>query len=182
MFKVLAPGSVTINIAGSSVVLQTSDNTNQVTTRTGAVFNLQSGFENRVAHRPDGRAYYFTGDKKYYIPNLLVRNCIIVRNGTGTDFLSSNAEMDVFSDGGTAHCPYENEAGLNFVRENGDPTVWLVHGDGTKQHVGSLCVADAYTTAIKKYHVFVVPSGETAGHRQTSDWFASSANCNSLPG
>jgi hypothetical protein len=181
-FKVLTSGAATVNAGPSSVVVTTATNTDQVGTRTGATLTLQSGFENRVAHRPDGRSYYFTGSNRYYISNPSVRNCVIIRNNTGTDFLSSDGEIDAFTDAALAHCPYEKESGLNFVKESSSPTVWLVHADGTKQHAGSLCVVDPFTTVLKKFHVFIVPDGETGGHVQTSDWFASGSNCAVLPG
>ncbi|HET9411393.1 MAG TPA: hypothetical protein VFO38_00905, partial [Candidatus Saccharimonadales bacterium] len=74
------------------------------------------------------------------------------------------------------------EVGLNFVQEIGSPTVWLVRAGGTKQHVGSLCVSDPYTTQLKKFHVWTVPAGETAGHVQTADFWAGGPACAALPG
>jgi surface antigen len=146
----------------------------------GAAINC--GFENRIVVRPNGQAYYVKQSKLNAIANPAVRNCIQVREGTGTPVSVSDQLVNSYADSGTpAHCTYEDEPGLNFVKENGDPAVWLVHADGTKQHVGSLCVSDPYTTVLKKFHVFTVPTGETAGHRQTSDWFASGDACAALP-
>jgi hypothetical protein len=182
-FKVLAPGTTSVTVDNASVVLQTSNSTDQVGTRTGSNLTLVTGFENRVAHRPNGQAYYFKVDKRYYIPNPAVRNCVMVRYNTGTDFLTSDAEVNAFTDGGqTAHCPYELETGLNFVREQSSTTVWKVNANGSKQHVGSLCVVDPYTTVLKKFHIFIVPDGETLGHVVGADWFASGSNCVALPG
>jgi hypothetical protein len=107
-FKVLAPGTTTVTVDNTSQVLATSDNTDQLGTRTGASLTLINGFNNRVAHRPNGQAFYFKIDKRYYLPNPSVRNCVMVRYGTGPDFLTSDAEVNGFTDGGqTAHCPYE---------------------------------------------------------------------------
>jgi hypothetical protein len=182
-FKVLAPATTNFSVDNSSVVLQTSDSNDQVGTRTGASLTLINGFNNRVAHRPNGQAFYFKIDKRFYIPNPSVRNCVMVRYNTGPDFLTSDAEVNGFTDGGqTAHCPYELETGLNFVREQHSSTVWKVNSDGSKQHVGSLCVTDPYTTVLKKFHVFIVPDGETGGHLVGADWFASGSNCAALPG
>jgi hypothetical protein len=182
-FKVLAPATTTFDVDPSSQVLASSNSTDQVGTRTGASMTLINGFNNRVAHRPNGQAFYFKVDKRYYLPNPSVRNCVMVRYGTGTDFLTSDAEVNSFTDGGqTAHCPYELETGLNFVKETSSPTIWKVNSDGSKQHVGSLCVVDPFTTVLKKFHVFTVPDGETGGHLVGADWFASGANCSALPG
>jgi hypothetical protein len=182
-FKVLATGTANITINGSSVVVTHDDNVDQIGTKTGSTFTLQSAFENRVAHRPDGRGYYFSQNERYSIPNPAVRNCIMVRNSTGEDFLTSDAEVDSFADAGAAaHCPYEKEPGLNFLKENDAPTIWLVNADGTKQHVGSLCVNDPFTTVLKKFHVFIVPASELAGHVVGPDWFASGSACAALPG
>jgi hypothetical protein len=184
-FKVLAPGTTTVSVDNSSVVLATSDNTDQVGTRTGSNLTLITGFENRVAHRANGQAFYFKVDKRFYIPNPAVRNCVMTRYGTGPDFLTSDAEIfGLFTDGGqTAHCPYETELGLNFVKESTSPTIWLVHADGSKQHVGSLCVSDPFTTVLKKFHVFTVPNGETWGHIEDPNvWWATGSLCAALPG
>jgi hypothetical protein len=145
--------------------------------------SINCGLENRIIVRPNGQAYFVKQSKLSAIANPAVRNCIQAREGTGAPISVSDQLTSSYADSGApAHCTYEDEPGLNFVRENGDPTVWLVHADGTKQHAGSLCVVDPFTTTLKKFHVFTVPSGETAGHRQTSDWFANSDSCNTLPG
>lgn len=137
---------------------------------------LNCGFENRII-RVGTSDYYVSQGSSYLIQNAAIENCIVVRKGTGqpvpVDMTTSNAY--VLRE--PAHCTYEQEPGLNFVRETGTTTVWLVNADGTKQHVGSLC-----NIAGKKYQVFEVPHGETGGHRQTSDWFASADNCAALPG
>jgi surface antigen len=144
---------------------------------------INCSLEKKIVIRPDGRTYYISASKLYSIANPAIRDCISVRSATGSPINTSDATVNSYTNSGiAAHCTYEDEPGLNFVRENHDPTVWLVRPDGTKQHVGSLCVADAYITTLKKYHVFTVPAGETAGHRQTSDWFANPTDCNNLPG
>jgi surface antigen len=143
---------------------------------------LACNYEHRIVVRPNGQAYYIKQSKLYAIANPAVRDCIAVREGTGAPVSASDQTVDSYiNSGAAAHCTYEDEPGLNFVRENNDPTVWLVHADGTKQHAGSLCASDAYTTTLKKFHVFTVPAGETAGHRQTPDWFASGDACAALP-
>jgi len=141
------------------------------------------GTDNRILVRPDGRAYYISANTAYPIGTPAIRDCIAVRRGAGAWTYSTDAIINAFTQTATStYCNYEQEPGLNFVRENGDPTVWLVHADGTKQHVGGLCVVDPYTTVLKKFHVFIVPVGETAGHRQTTDFFGSPQICGQLPG
>jgi surface antigen len=144
---------------------------------------LSCNYENRIVVRPNGQAYFIKQSKLFVIGNPAIRDCIIAREHTGAPTSTSDQTIDSYVNSGLpAHCAYEDEPGLNFVKENNDPTVWLVHADGTKQHVGSLCVSDAFTTTLKRFHVFTVPAGETAGHRKTADWFASPTDCNNLPG
>jgi hypothetical protein len=144
---------------------------------------INCGLENRIVVRPDGRAYYISASKLFYIANPAVRNCVSARNNAGAPVSVSDSTVNSYADSGKpAHCAYENEPGLNFVKEQSDPTIWLVRANGIKQHVGSLCVSDAFTTVLKKFHVFTVPNGETAGHIQGPDWWATGADCNNLPG
>lgn len=143
---------------------------------------MTCAFENRVFHRPDGRAYYVEGGRKHSIGTPAVRDCISVRKGAGQDIEVANTTADQYVDSSLAYCPYEQEPGLNFVQENGDPTVWLVNSDGTKRHVGQNCVVDPYTTQHKKFRIHIVPQGETAGHTKTSDFFGNPTNCGQLPG
>lgn len=138
-------------------------------------------FENKILARPDGRAYYVEGGRSHYIGNAAVRDCITGRRGTGSWVGVANSTVDSYVPSTPAYCNYEGEAGLNFVQEQGDPTVWLVRANGIKQHVGSLCVSDPYTTGLKNYHVWTVPSGETAGHTVGADFWASGAACDELP-
>jgi len=138
-------------------------------------------YENRIVARPDGRAYHLEGGRSHSIGNAAIRDCIAVRKGTGQWVSASNAQIDSYTPSTNAYCNYESEPGLNFVQEQGDPTVWVVRADGTKQHAGSLCVPDPYTTSLKNYRVHQVPVGETAGHTQGPDFWATGAICDALP-
>jgi hypothetical protein len=139
-------------------------------------------YENRIFHRSDGQAYYIESGRKHPIANPAVRNCISVRYNVGNDVGVSDTTANSYIDSTPAHCPYETEAGLNFVQESGDSTVWLVNPDGTKRHVGKNCVVDPYTTNLKKFRIFSVPKGETAGHTQTIDFYGNPTSCGQLPG
>lgn len=133
-------------------------------------------YEGRIIRLGD-EDYFVSGGKKLHIDNGMIEKCILGRGHPDPPVSVSDAVANSYPTGLSAHCLYEQEPGVNFVREVGDLTVWLVHADGTKQHVGTTCAGSA-----KKYQVFEVPPGETAGHRQTTDWFASDANCAALPG
>lgn len=124
---------------------------------------------------------YVSGNVRRPVQNAAIRDCLAVRAGAGQPGTASSLLWNNYPSGSNARCPYETEPGLNFVRENGDPTVWLVQAGGIKRHVGSLCVSDASTTNLKQFHVFVVPRGETGGHVVGPDWFASDAACAALP-
>lgn len=140
-------------------------------------------FEGKIIYRPDGRQYHILNGKKMPIGTTAISACIRTRRGTGEPIAVSNGQVDSYVDGDRiAWCNYEGEPGLNFVREDGDPTVKLVRANGIYQHVGSLCVNDPYTTPLKKFRVHIVPRGETAGHVKSGDWFASGEACAALPG
>lgn len=139
-------------------------------------------YDNKILVRPSGQAYYLQNGSKHPIPDPAVRDCLIGRDGTGPWSYASDATIDSYVDGPPAYCPYNSEPGLNFVEEQGDPTVWLVDEQGIKRHVGSLCVVDPFTTVLKKFHVFSVPAGETAGLAQGPDWFATPQTCGVLAG
>lgn len=144
--------------------------------------NMGCEYDNRVVVRPDGRAYYIINGLRHPIGTPAVRDCISVRLGAGAPVSTSDNAVNTYPESSNAYCHYETEPGLNFVEEAGDPTVWLVHPNGTKQHVGRLCVADAYTTVLKKFHVWEVPRGETAEHVQTGDFYGDPTTCAELPG
>jgi len=159
----------------------------QANGQTGA--NAYCELENRQLLGPNGTSVVYIKDGyKRPVGNPAIRDCIAVRTGAGQPLAVSDNVWNSYTVGANAYCPYETELGLNFVQEAGDPTVWLVHAPsapgqpGTKQHVGSLCVPDPYTTQLKKYHVWTVPVGETAGHVQSADFWASGALCGALPG
>jgi hypothetical protein len=140
-------------------------------------------YNNKVLERPDGRAYYVKDGKSYIIDNPAIRNCIIVRRATGKPVATNDATVDLYAADRKAWCNYEQEVGLNFVREQTKDKVWLVRSGGTKDHVGVLCHPDAYgTSAPKKYRVFVVPLGEAAGHTKGPDFFGTPTKCAALPG
>ncbi len=138
--------------------------------------------ENRLALASNGVTVgYIKDGYRRPVPNPAIRDCLVVRTGAGQPLQVSDNVWNSYTPGPNAYCPYETEPGLNFVQESGDSTVWLVHAGGTKQHVGSLCVPDPYTTQLKQYHVWTVPAGETAGHVQGADFWASGPGCQGLP-
>lgn len=142
-------------------------------------------YTNRIIYGPNGAQYYVTTQgKRQYIGTTAISACIGVRRGAGAPSQVSSATVDSYPlDSTLAYCNYEQELGLNFVREYGDPTVWLVHPNGTKEHVGSFCVNDDPNfTPLKRFHLFVVPPGETAGHVNTGVFWANGAICDQLPG
>jgi len=146
----------------------------------------QCQLDNKQLLSPDGvRVDHVKDGIRHWVPNAAVRDCLNARSGAGQPVRSSGILWDSFSVGANAYCPYEKEAGLNFVQEQGSPIVWLVGpaagGVGIKRHAGTLCVNDPYTTLIKAAHVFVVPAGETAGHVLGPDWWPTSADCQNLP-
>ena len=140
-------------------------------------------YEGRIIYRPDGRQYFIMNGKKQAVGNTAISACIVARRGAGTPIATSDSTVNSYvDDSRIAWCNYEGQPGLNFVREQNSPTVWLVAANGLKRHVGTLCVPDPYTTPLTKFRVHVVPNGETAGHQQGADWFASGADCAALPG
>ena len=145
--------------------------------------------ENRQLLGPNGTSVvYIQNGYKRPVGNPNIRNCIAVRTGAGQPVAVSDNVWNSYAVGANAYCPYETELGLNFVQEAGDPTVWLVGPPatpgqpGVKRHAGNLCVPDPYTTQLKKFHVWTVPVGETAGHVQGPDFWASGAGCGALSG
>jgi Cutinase len=150
--------------------------------------NAYCQLENRQLLSPNGVNVAFIKDGyRRPVTNPAIRDCIAVRSGAGQPLAVSDNVWNSYTVGSNAHCPYETEPGLNFVQESGDPTIWLVSPPnspgqpGIKRHVGSLCVTDPYTTQLKKFHVWTVPTGETAGHIHGPDWWASGALCGALP-
>jgi hypothetical protein len=140
------------------------------------------GYSNRIIYGPDGVQYYVdpATSKREIIGNTAISSCIQVRRGTSTPVpVSAGTINDYALDSKNAWCYYEGEPGLNFVREQGDNTVWLVDAGGVKHHAGSLC---PNPSNLKRWNIYQVPAGETAGHVQGSDWFASQVVCDALPG
>ena len=145
---------------------------------------MSCAYENRIIYGSNGAQYYVTPQgKRQYIGTGAISSCIGTRRGAGTPFQVSDSDVNAYPlDNTQAYCNYEQELALNLVREDGDPTVWLVHPNGTKEHVGSFCVTDPNDTPLKRFHLFVVPAGETAGHVNTGVFWANGAICDQLPG
>jgi len=125
---------------------------------------------------PDGMtvARVVSGTRRQ-VGNPTIRNCIMVRTDTGTPYKVSQSAWNGFSAGAAAFCPYDSS--IRFVKEVSDPTVWRVFSDGRKQHADGFCVSDPFTTPLPKYHVWVVPNGETLGHTDDGHWSATPSNC-----
>ncbi len=149
--------------------------------------NQSCAYEGHLLQSPSGSVDYIKNGSRHHVTNSAIVSCLKGRAGTGDPIVVDSATWnDYTSSGIDAYCPYETEPGLNFVQESGDSTVWLVGpgtggGPGIKRHVGSLCVPDPYTTQLKQYHVWTVPAGETAGHVQGADFWASGPGCQGLP-
>ncbi len=146
----------------------------------------QCSLEGKLIQSPSGSIDYIVNGARHHILTWAVVNCLEGRRNTGSPVVVDQATFDSYPDSGVyAYCPYEDEAGLNFVQEQGSDIVWLVGPaagqPGSKRHAGTLCVPDPYTTTIKAAHVFVVPAGETAGLSQGADWWPTSQDCQSLP-
>ncbi len=125
---------------------------------------------------PDGAAVaQVASGVRHYVSNPSIRDCIIGRTGTGNPYKVSLSTWNSFSAGSNAYCPYGSS--IRFVRENTSPQVWRVFTDGRKQHADGFCVVDPWTTPLEKFHVYVVPSGETAGHVYDGVFNATPSNC-----
>lgn len=132
----------------------------------------------KILFGSDLRQYFIIDGKRQAIGEPIISHCIRVRRGAGTPQKVADSVIKQYpEDSRIAWCNYEGEAGLNFVRERGDTTVWIVQSNGIKRHVGSLC---PNPQSLKKWTVFEVPPRETGGHIVGGTWFASTAGCNEL--
>jgi hypothetical protein len=146
---------------------------------------MQCAYSNRILTFGDASYYIDPAERAHFIPNATVRNCIAVRAGAGPPIAIQTDPTIQYPPSATAYCPYQTDIGLNFVHEGTDPTVWVVRQteEGlVKQHAGGFCVLDPLTTQLKKYHLFRVPSGETAGIPEGEEWFPTPQSCADLPG
>jgi len=181
---VTSPASLSCLTAGHPEVVINIDGAVVATTPRGS--NAYCTLEGKQLQAPSGQIDYVKDGARRHVLNWAIVNCLKGRSATGDPIVVDQATFNGYTDSGVnAYCPYEKEAGLNFVQEQGSPIVWLVGpaagGAGMKRHAGSLCVNDPYTTPIKAAHVFTVPAGETAGHTQGPDWWPSGADCQALP-
>ncbi len=135
-------------------------------------------YEDRLIQGSDGSVYSVDDSRAYHIQNAVILACIKARKNTGnpTPVPLSVSNSYALSPN-AAHCPYELQPGINFVREAGTTTVKLVLPGGTYRHVGNLCLTNE-----ARHRVYEVPAGETAGHRKVGDWFADPTLCAALPG
>jgi hypothetical protein len=142
----------------------------------------QCPYEGRLLLHPNGVTVdYIKNGQRHHVQNPTIRDCLMGRAGTGPPISVEQWVWDGYPQGAAAFCPYPR--GANFIQENGDPTVWLVSTDGTKRHVGRTCLigGDNYTTSIPQWRISIVPAGETAGHVQGADWWATAELCHALP-
>lgn len=142
---------------------------------------LTCAYSGRLIYGPDGHQFYISSEnRRQDVGNPAISSCISVRRGAGNAVpVSASTINDYSPDNRAAWCNYEQELGLNFVRENNTPEVWLVIAGGIKRHVLSLC---PNPSGAKKWNVYVVPPGETAGHIQEAAWSPTPEVCNALPG
>ena len=183
---VSSPSMLTCLTWGNDGVVVDIDGAVVATTPRGNPLGCE--FEGRMLHSPDGRVDYVKDGSRYHVPTGAVVNCLKARRGAGDPINVGYDTANSYPDSGVkAYCPYETSTGANFVREDGTSTVWVVGPPqssgqpGVKRHAGSLCVPDPYTTNLLQYRVYVVPSGETAGHVQGPDFWASGSSCQALP-
>jgi len=142
----------------------------------------QCSLEGKLIQSPGGSVDYIVNGARHHILTSAVVNCLEGRRSTGSPVVVDQSTFDSYPDSGVlAYCPYEDEPGLYFVQEQGDPIVWFIEPGGVKRHAGALCVPDAYTTQWKQLHVWMVPAGETAGMTQGPDWWPSDTVCGALP-
>ena len=114
--------------------------------------------EGKILRGSDGREYWIHGGKRYYIGTPVIDSCIEGRTGSGAPMSATADLINSYADAGRgAWCPYPEG---DLVRGNGQTEVWLMHADGTRQHVTCL-PANA--------PVEVVPAGEPDGHVNTGD-------------
>ncbi len=162
-------------------IMITTDLTCTPTDVAGTCTTAGPPYDNKVIVASTGAAYYVEGGRRHPISTPAVRDCIMTRRGTGNWFTVPDAVVGQYTGSSNGYCNYEQELGLNFVQEQGDPTVWLVKPNGVKQHVGSLCVVDPYTTVLKQFRIFTVPASETSGHTVGADFFGTPSVCATLP-
>jgi surface antigen len=147
---------------------------------------MSCSFANRMLAYAGGNYYVDSAGTGHAVPNRAVKDCIIGRRGTGAVIDITQSPAAQYPADPSAYCPYETDPGLNFVHEGNDPQVYVlaVSSDGVLQRrrAGSLCVPDAPSTQIKKYHLFRIPYGEMVGIPDGPDWFASVDGCRALPG
>jgi hypothetical protein len=182
---VMSPSALACLTSGHPEVVIDVDGRDVVTAPRGS--DAYCSFEGKMVQAPSGRVYFVKGGTRYYVPSWGVLSCLKGRSATGDPIIVDQSTFEGYGDSGaTAYCPYEIVPRLNFVQENGDSTVWVVGPPsapgqpGVKRHAGSLCVPDPYTTGLLQYRISIVPPGETAGHVQGLDFWASGASCQAL--
>lgn len=138
--------------------------------------------ENRQLLGPDGASVVYIKDGyKRRVTNPAIRDCIAVRAGAGQPLAVTDNVWNQYTNGPNTHCPYPPS--IRFVQGSGQPEVWRVFPDGTRQHADGFCVSDPFTTNLEQFHVYVVPAGEVDGHalRDPSVFHASPENCATIP-
>jgi hypothetical protein len=129
----------------------------------------------------NGSVVYIQNGSKRPVTNPAIRDCIAVRAGAGQPLAVSSNVWNQYTYGPNAFCPYP--ASIRFVQGAGQPEVWRVFPDGTRQHADGFCVSDPFTTNLEQFHVYVVPAGEVDGHalRDPPVFHASPENCAAIP-
>src|SRR5213076_3564755 len=106
----------------------------------------------------DGKQYWIKGGKRYYVGAPVISACIQGRTASGGPVQTTNEQINGYADAGrSAWCPYPEG---DFVKTVGSPDIWIVHDDGTRQHVTCIPSNDP---------VDVVPAGEPDGHTITGN-------------
>ena len=143
-----------------------------------------SPYEHKLIKLPsDSRIYFVKEGQRWWVGNGAVLKCIQDKASAGNFIDVTQQQLDSHPKSSRdAYCPYE-EAGINFVSEDGS-WVWLVHKDGTKQHVAPrACVEDPFDSSVpKKWRAYPADQHETDGHRQIGDFHGDPTACNALPG
>ena len=142
---------------------------------------LSCQFEGRMLLAPGGQVDLVKDGSRRHVINPAIRDCLKGRAGTGDPVPVDQGLFNSYTDSGiSAFCPYL--ASTRFVQGSGQPEVWRVFPDGTRQHADGFCVSDPLTTNLEQFHVYVVPAGEVDGHalRDPSVFHASAENCGAI--
>jgi hypothetical protein len=135
----------------------------------------QCQFEGKLLQAPNGQVFWVKDGARRYVGNAQIRNCLTVRANAGVPIPVPVDTVNSYTLGANAYCTYP--ADIRFVRGDGQPEVWRVYPNGTRQHAGSLCSPQTDP----RYTVHVVPAGEVDGHQYVGVFEATASACAAIP-